>query len=545
MGAFDLIRGWFGRWGALAERTGKQVPTPSTALVSGTSDIGPDGALQISAVWSCISRRATTIASLPFFAYEQANGQKSLARTSRLYALLHNSPNSRMTPFEFWVAMLMNHDLRGNAYARIDRDPRTGEAIAMWPMPADQVQPIVLDDGSMVYEYRIDSDVAVFAADSVLHLKGLGNGTVGLAKLDFMRATTDEAAKAQTSASRMFGNGGKPTGVLMIDKVLGPEQRKSINERFSEMASGSTSRLYVLEANMKYEQLSLSPEDQQLLETRQFTVEEICRWFDVPPVLVYHSNVTTWGSGVEQIISGFHKFTIRPMLVSIEQAVAKRVLTPAQRARLSVEFSFEALLRGDPAARATFYSTALQNGYMTRNEVRQLENLPPDGGPGADLLTAQVNLVPLDRLGERLDPPPAAAAEPKSLTAMLAEALTKSAPDDGAERRHRELLTAMQNAGRQQGPAVDFKDAVINVTRTETVAAPAVHVHVPQQAAPHVDVHVPEAKEAPAPQISVTVQPATVDLNVDLAMPLRRTDSTHEYNAAGDIVRSVTVEKDI
>lgn len=412
MGAFDLIRGWFGRWGALAERTGKQVPTPSTALVSGTSDIGPDGALQISAVWSCISRRATTIASLPFFAYEQTSGQKSLARTSRLYALLHNSPNSRMTPFEFWVAMLMNHDLRGNAYARIDRDPRTGEAIAMWPMPADQVQPIVLDDGSMVYEYRIDSDVAVFAADSVLHLKGLGNGTVGLAKLDFMRATTDEAAKAQTSASRMFGNGGKPTGVLMIDKVLGPEQRKSINERFSEMASGSTSRLYVLEANMKYEQLSLSPEDQQLLETRQFTVEEICRWFDVPPVLVYHSNVTTWGSGVEQIISGFHKFTIRPMLVSIEQAVAKRVLTPAQRARLSVEFSFEALLRGDPAARATFYSTALQNGYMTRNEVRQLENLPPDGGPGADLLTAQVNLVPLDRLGERLDPPPAAAAEP-------------------------------------------------------------------------------------------------------------------------------------
>ena len=105
----------------------------------------------------------------------------------------------------------------------------------------------------------------------------------------------------------MFGNGGKPTGVLMIDKVLGPEQRKSINERFYEMASGSTSRLYVLEANMKYEQLSLSPEDQQLLETRQFTVEEICRWFDVPPVLVYHSNVTTWGSGVEQIISGFLK----------------------------------------------------------------------------------------------------------------------------------------------------------------------------------------------------------------------------------------------
>ena len=394
----SFFRGWFGRFGALGERRGEQVPVPSGALVSDTAMIGPDGALQISTVWACIERRATIIASLPFFAYQQAGGMKELARTSRLYALLHDSPNARMTPFEFWRAMMMNHDLRGNAYARIDRDAM-GEAVALWPMPADQVSPYVLPDGSMVYEYLLDNNVAILAAENVLHLKGLGNGTVGLAKLEFMRATTDESAKAQQSAARMFGSGGKPTGLLMVDSVLRPDQRKVLHERFAEMAAGSTSRLYVLEAAMKYQQLSLSPEDQQLLETRRFAVEEICRWFDVPPVLVHHSNVTTWGSGVEQIISGFHKFTIRPMLVSIEQAVTKRVMTPAQRARMSVEFSFEALLRGDTAARATFYSTALQNGYMTRNEVRQLENLPPDAGAGANTLTAQSNLLPLDMLG--------------------------------------------------------------------------------------------------------------------------------------------------
>jgi HK97 family phage portal protein len=393
------LLGWFGFSNAMAERRGQQLAGPSTALVADTAQIGPDGALQIAAVWACIERRATTVASLPFFAYQEQAGQKTMARTSRLYALLHESPNARMTPLEFWRAMMMNHDLRGNAYARIERDARTGEALALWPMPADQVQPIVLPDGAMVYTYRIDNDVAILSDANVLHLKGLGNGTVGLAKLEFMRATTDEAAKAQQSASRLFGNGGKPTGVLMIDHVLKADQRTALQERFAEMATGSISRLYVLEASMKYEQLSLSPEDQQLLETRRFTIEEICRWFDVPPVLVHHSNVTTWGTGVEQIIDGFYKFTLRPMLVSIEQAVRKRVMTPAQRARMTCEFALEALLRGNAKDRSALHAKNVQNGLMTRNEVRQLENLPPDPSPAANVLTAQSNLVPLDKLG--------------------------------------------------------------------------------------------------------------------------------------------------
>lgn len=394
----NTFRGWFGRGGAMAEHSGEQNPVPSTALVSDTANIGVDGALQISSVWACIERRATTIASLPFFAYQKlANGQKELARMSRLYALLHESPNSRMTPFEFWRAMVMNHDLRGNAYARIDRDSR-GEALALWPMPADQVQPHVLEDGTMVYLYRIDDDVAVLAEENVLHLKGLGNGTVGLAKLDFMRATTDEVAKAATTASKIFGNSGKPTGVLMVDNVLKPEQRARIQSNFAEMAAGSTSRLFVLEANMKYQQLSLSPEDQQLLETRKFGVEEICRWYDVPPVLVHHSNVTTWGSGIGQIVDGFYKLTIRPMLVSIEQAVRKRVMTPTQRSTMAVEFNFDALLRGSLKDRMEVYAQAVQNGIYTRAECRQFENMPPVDG--SNQLTAQTNLAPLSALGK-------------------------------------------------------------------------------------------------------------------------------------------------
>lgn len=387
---------WFGWGGALGESKGDQHATPTEVLNDGLRNIGAEGALQMDTVWAAIDRRATTVASLPFFVYEQRNGQKVLARTSRLYILLHDSPNSRMTPFEFWRAMMMNYDLRGNAYARVERAP-DGEAVALWPMPADQVIPVVLDDGSMVYRYYINGDIAFLSDENVLHLKNLGNGTVGLAKLEFMRGTTDEQAKAQQSASKVFGNGGKPTGVLMIDATLKPGQRESLRANYGELATGSTSRLAVLEANMKYQQLGLSPEDQQLLETRQFGVEQFCRWLDVPPVLVYHSNVTAWGTGIEQIVDGWHKFSLRPILVGIEQAVRKRVMTPRQRATMTAEFSLDALLRGNAKDRTEIAAKKVQNGLATRNEMRQLENEPPiDGG---DVITVQTNLLPIDKLG--------------------------------------------------------------------------------------------------------------------------------------------------
>lgn len=386
---------WFGG-GAIAENTGVQNAVPSVALVPDSGNIAPDGALQISAVWACIDRRASTIASLPFFAYTTRNGQRELARNSRMYSLLHESPNSRMTPYEFWRAMMLNHDLRGNAYARIDRDGR-GEALALWPMPADQVEVEVLGDGSMVYKYQLGNDIALLAESNVLHLKNLGNGTVGLSKLEFMRSTTDEAAKAQGTASKVFGTGGKPTGVLMIDKVLNPEQRKNIKDSFAGMAEGSTSRLFVLEASMKYEQLSMSPEQQQLLETRKFSVEEIARWFDVPAVLINHPGVVQYGN--HDVIEGlFYKLSIRPMLVSIEQATRKRVMTANQRSFMSCEFQMDALLRGSAAERADAYAKGLQNGWITRAEVRQLEGWPYIAG--TDVLTAQSNLLPLDKLGQ-------------------------------------------------------------------------------------------------------------------------------------------------
>lgn len=397
MAFLNTVRGWF-RWGgnALAETTGEQSAVPTGALVPGVGVPHVDSAMQISTVWNCIERRANVIASLPLFVYAvDGNGQKKLARGTLLYQLLHDSPNSRMTPFEFWRAMMMNHDLRGNAYARLDRNAM-GDVVAMWPMPADQVRHTVLDDGTGVYEYRIGNDLAILAESNVLHIKNLGNGTTGLPKLDFMAATVAEAGNAQKEASGTFANGGKPTGVLMVDSILKQEQRDKLRQNMAELASGSTDRLYILEANMKYQPLSLTPEQQQLLETRRFTIEEICRWFDVPPVLAHHANVTTWGSAVEQIIDGWHKLSIGPMLVNLDQAVRKRVLTARQRASMTAEFSHDALLRGSIKDRYAVYVAGINGGVLAPNEARQFENLPPV--PGGDIVRSQMQMVPLTQL---------------------------------------------------------------------------------------------------------------------------------------------------
>lgn len=404
MAILSTLRSWFRRGGgnALAESKGEQSAAPTGVLVDGVGVPHIDSAMQISTVWNCIERRANVVASLPMFVYvQQGDGQKTLARGTQLYQLLHDSPNRRMTPFEFWRAMMMNHDLRGNAYARIDRNAQ-GDAVALWPMPADQVRHAVLDDGDSIYEYRIGSDVAILAESSVLHIKNLGNGTTGLPKLDFMAATISEAANAQGQANNTFANGGKPTGILMVDKLLTHEQRSKLRANMVELTQGSTDRLYILEANMKYEALSFTPEQQQLLETRKFTIEEICRWFDVPPVLVHHNNVTTWGSGIEQIVDGWHKLSVRPMLVNLDQAVRKRVLTAKQRASNTAEFSHDALLRGSLKDRYESYDRGIKGSFLTPDEARQFENLPPL--PGGDKLMAQAQMIPIEKIGQTAVP---------------------------------------------------------------------------------------------------------------------------------------------
>lgn len=397
MTIFGRAFNWFGSIGSTTQSKGVQDTRPLRVVHTNSPDVGIDGALQISAVWACIELLADNIASLPIFVYEKKNGQRELARESLLWYVLHEAPNARHTQMEFWQFVVMNYMLRGNAYVRLERN-KQGEVTGMWALASDQVQVNVLNDGSLVYEYSYNSQVVVYAEKNILHFRDKGNGIIGMSRLDYMKSTLNVAINAQNTTSKTYINDNRRPMAFMIDKALTPAQREQIRTNFKGLTESGDDDLLVLEAGAKIEALSMTPADVQLLDTRKFSIEDISRWFGVPSVLINDlANRVPYGNN-DDLIQIFYKFKLRPMLVGFEQAIARRVLTPEQRASMSVEFSIDAILRGSLKDRVEIYSKQLQNGMKSRNEIRQLENDPPI--TGGDDLTAQVNLVPIQKLGQ-------------------------------------------------------------------------------------------------------------------------------------------------
>ena len=399
---YQSLRRWFGNVGSTGQQDGVQLGEPFTRVYDSNKDYGIDGALQVSAVWASIELLTDNIASLPLFVYKKdasMEGHKTLARGTPLWTLLHVSPNRRHTPMEFWQFMVMNYLFRGNAYARLVRND-AGEVIEMWPLASDQVEVDVLADKTVIYKYGYEGQVAVYDEKSIFHWRDKGNGVVGMSRLDYMRSSVGIAISAQNHTADVYNKSGKRPGVFMIDKLLTEAQRTAIRNNYKGLTEGSDDDLLVLEAGAKFEPLSLTPADLQLLDTRRFTVEDIARWFGISSVMINDTNkTTTWGTGIGQLIEGFYKFRLRPMLESLEQCLERRVLTSGQREIYSVEFSLDAILRGSLADRLDAGAKGVQNGLYTRNEWRQLENLPKM--EGGDELTAQLNLAPISQLGSQ------------------------------------------------------------------------------------------------------------------------------------------------
>lgn len=395
-----LINWVTGYGGSLGTASGQQVPLPSETIIDDAKAVTADGALQLSAVFACVELLAQTISTLPLYVYrDDPNGGRHPDKESRLWYLLHERPNAWMTPCEFISAMVVNRMLRGNAYAHIVRDV-DGDPIALIPLSADQMEVSVINGGE-VYTYYQDGVISAIAPENIIHWKGLGNGFMGLSKLEYMRVSTTEAVRAQDNATKLFGKGSKPSGIIQTDQRLDDEQIRGIRRRFASMASSSDgSGVYIVDRGLHYSQVSLTPADAQLLESRKFSVEEICRWFGVPGVLVNTTGQTTWGSGIEQITTGFHKFTIAPLCRQLEQAIARRLVT-TDETDVTIEFKLDGFLRSTPAERASFYSNMCTNGLMTRNEIRALENLPPIEG-GEDL-TVSSGLITIDQLRKEYD----------------------------------------------------------------------------------------------------------------------------------------------
>jgi HK97 family phage portal protein len=392
---------------------GGQLSSPSVAAHDDTPTVGIDPALQISTVWACVTLIVENIASLPMHLYiKDGEGRRLVENTDRPYMELHNTltmqPNTRQTTIEFWEVMLLNYVLRGNAYAIIQRNV-SGKVVALHPLAADQVKVEAPTDprGDLIYTYHFNGFMMEYRQDEILHIRGMGNGNIGLSPLDYMRSSAGLSIKSQNHLQKTFRKDGKRAGVLYTGgHILTPPQREAARKKFNDIANGKAdsstdtgAELHILEGDFKYEPLGMSPADIQLLETRKFSVQDLARWFGVPSILINDTGETTsLGSSVEQIIDGFYKLKLRTILERIEKAIELRVFSPQERAAgLCVEFNMDALLRSSLKERMEVYAQASQNGIFTRNECREYENLPPkDGG---DMLTAQSNLLPLDKLG--------------------------------------------------------------------------------------------------------------------------------------------------
>lgn len=373
---------------------------------SGMGDAGEpvtdSSVLSISSAWACINLLSGTIASLPLMVYRRdLKGVREVYREHSLYRLLHDSPNYDQTAVDFWEFMAASIEMRGNAYARIERNNR-GIASLMPVNPA-LMGVRRLQNGSIEYRWSQDGRYFVETDKTMLHIRGFGGNPLGgMSTLHYGRHTFSLARAIDKSASSTFKNGMRPSGVLTFDKWLTPEQRKLAEEKLAAkfQTAADTGKPLILEGGTKWEQLTLAPEDAQMLESRSFSVEEVCRFFGVPPFMIGHTEKTTsWGSGIEQQTLGFQKFTLRRRLKRIEQAIEKQLLTFDDRAAgVSVEFNLEGLLRADSAGRARFYQQMTQIGAMTINEVRDLENLPPvDGG---DIPRMQMQNKPISEIDE-------------------------------------------------------------------------------------------------------------------------------------------------
>lgn len=360
-----------------------------------------NGAIGLSATWACVQLIAGTIASLPLMVYRtDANGIRRVARDHPLYFVLHDSPNFDQTAVDFWEIMAASIELYGNAYAVVSR--RSGGIInALTPIPPHLVKVRRKNDGALEYEWTENGQTVVKAGVDMLHIRGsLGDAISGASTLSLCRSVFDDAMSAESAAGVMFSNGVSPSGILSTpsDVRLTSEQRAELELRLQEKHQGAirSGRPMLLDGGLTWNALSINPQDAQMLETRKFSGEQICRIFGVPPAMVgFGDKASNWGTGKETDVLGFQKFTLRKRLKRIEQALTKQLVPLAER-RLQgivIEFNFEGLLRGDTASRYEAYEKAIRMGIATRNECRALENLPPiDGG---DVVTVQMQDVPL------------------------------------------------------------------------------------------------------------------------------------------------------
>ncbi|WP_425061401.1 phage portal protein [Sporomusa carbonis] len=344
-------------------------------------------ALQTTAVYACVRILAETIASLPLHTYKYTASGKEKALDHPIYYLLHSEPNPEMTSFVFRETLMGHLLLWGNAYAQIIRDGR-GRVIGLYPLLPNKMIVNRNDQGQLYYQYEKDGKTYLLNRCEVLHIPGLGfDGLIGYSPIGMAKNAIGMAIATEEYGAKLFANGATPGGVLEHPGIVKDPAR--IRDSWNAVYQGSANarRIAVLEEGMSFKSIGIPPEQAQFLETRKFQIEEICRIFRVPPHLVASLDRATFSNIEHQSIS-FIDNTIVPWVTRIEQSLQRALFSETEKRTLCIKFNLNGRLRGDAAARAAFYQTMRQNGIMSANDIRELEemNLIPDELGGNKLL---------------------------------------------------------------------------------------------------------------------------------------------------------------
>lgn len=369
-------------------------------------NVNEKSSMQMTAVYACVRILSEAIAGLPLHLYRYtADGGKEKALDNSLYHLLHDEPNPEMTSFVFRETMMTHLLLWGNAYAQIIRNGK-GEVVALYPLLPDRMKVDRNTNGELYYEYtpsdqsKFDGKTVVLNSYEVLHIPGLGfDGLVGYSPIAMAKNAIGMAIACEEFGARFFENGAAPSGVLEHPGTLKDPAR--VRETWQSQFGGSTNsgKVAVLEEGMKYTPISIAPEQAQFLETRKFQINEIACIFRVPPHMVGDLEKSSF-SNIEQQSLEFVKYTLDPWVIRWEQSLSRVLFTKDEKKTFFVKFNVEGLLRGDYASRMAGYATARQNGWMSANDIRELEDLnrisKEDGG---DLYLINGNMLPLNKAG--------------------------------------------------------------------------------------------------------------------------------------------------
>ena len=363
-------------------------------------------AMQTSAVYACVRILAESVAGLPLHVYERtANGSKSTKPSHPLYRLLHDEPNREMTSFVFRETLMSHLLLWGNAYAQIIRDGR-GFPIALYPLLPDRMAVDRNESGELVYTYQSDKGQVKLRRENILHIPGLGfDGLIGYSPIAMAKNAVGLALATEDYGATFFANGANPGGVLEHPGVIKPEQADRLRESWQSQFGGANAhKVAVLEEGLKFHQMSIPPEQAQFLETRKFQINEIARIFRVPPHMVGDLEKSSF-SNIEQQSLEFVKYTLDPWVVRWEQSLQQALILPSEKATIFIKFNLDGLLRGDYQSRMQGYSTGIQNGFMSVNDVRGLEDMNLlTAEEGGDLHFVNGNMVKLADVGAAYKP---------------------------------------------------------------------------------------------------------------------------------------------